>query len=149
MRESTGWGIQKLIAHGKIIKALKKNSFGTTTPFEGQDRRSTMNENHSDKYVGIMVFGPASPFKRSRRIKAHKRLEYPHTNMDIDHGLKSGLWAIRSQQRPPGFIAQTRHLLASCTPSSSQLMSLRRCPTNDFSVDLLQLKNISSYKPYT
>ena len=87
-------GIQKLIVHGKIIKALKKNSFGTTTPFEGQDRRSTMNENHSDKYVGIMAFDPASIFKRSKRIKAHRRPKYPHTNMDLDHDLKSGLWAI-------------------------------------------------------
>ena len=61
--------------------------------------------------VGIMAFGPASFFRRSRRIKAHRRPKYPHTNMDLNHCLKPGSWTIRSQQRPPGFIARVHPFL--------------------------------------
>ena len=55
-----------------------------------------------------------SPIRRPNRNKAHRRPKYPHRNTDLDHDLKSGLWAIRLQLRPLGFIAQARLLLASC-----------------------------------
>ena len=75
--------------------------------------------------VGTIDFGPASPRRRPKRIKAQKRPKHPYTNMDP--GLKSSLW--------------------TSTPSSNQLLSLRRWSASDFSADSLQFENISSQKP--
>ena len=65
-----------------------------------------------------MSFGPASPCRRPKWIKAQKRLKHPYMNMDP--GLKSDLWA--------------------STPSSSQLQSLKRWLASDFSANSLTIE---------
>ena len=60
--------------------------------------------------VGTMAFEPKYPnsegLDRSKPIGGPSIFgsKYPHTNTDLDHALKSDLWAIRSQQRPLEFI---------------------------------------------